>query len=78
MSSPHHDRCMCDARRPARSLALLHRSISLQQRLWADISASTTAVNAIFKERTAHTALVDQPNSIALEVRAMWLAGRLA
>ncbi|KAL1527392.1 hypothetical protein AB1Y20_016060 [Prymnesium parvum] len=41
--------------------------VSLQQRLWADISASTTAVNAIFKDRIASTSLVDQPNTIALE-----------
>ena len=35
--------------------------VSLQQRLWADISASTTAVNALFKDRLATTALADQP-----------------
>jgi len=41
--------------------------VSLQQRLWADISASTSAVHAIFKDRTAATALGDQPATLAIE-----------
>lgn len=54
-----------------RRLAVLHGSlrvfVSLQQRLWADISASTSAVHGIFKELPGATGLSDQPASIALE-----------
>lgn len=54
-----------------RRLATLHGSlrvfVSLQQRLWADISASTSAVHGIFKELPGATGLSDQPASTALE-----------
>ena len=61
-----------------RRLATLHGSlrvfVSLQQRLWADISASTSAVHGIFKELPGATGLSDQPASTALErLTATWI-----
>ena len=56
-----------------RRVATLHGAlrvfVSLQQRLWADISASTTAVHGIFKDLPAGaaTGLSDAPASAALE-----------
>lgn len=56
-----------------RRVATLHGAlrvfVSLQQRLWADISASTTAVHGIFKDLPAGaaTGLSDAPASTALE-----------
>jgi len=52
-------------------VAVLHSSlrvfVSLQQRLWADISASTSSVHAIFKDLPASSGLSDQPSSLAIE-----------
>jgi len=52
-------------------VATLHGSlrvfVSLQQRLWADVAASTTAVHALFKELPASTGLAEDPKAIALE-----------
>jgi len=41
--------------------------ISLQQRLWADISASTSAVHALHKDSDGATGLSEEPSALALE-----------
>jgi hypothetical protein len=50
---------------------VLHGSIrvfvSLQQRLWADISASTSAVHSIFKELPGSAGLSEQADGVSLE-----------
>lgn len=54
-----------------RRVTALHGSlrvlVSMQQRLWADVSASTAVVHALFKDRPASTGLDEQPATLALE-----------